>query len=468
MMTTDTQPNLSTSSKPTVTADWADIRHAFQPFTDPASATNLLRACLPEFSAGACDLETVTVGDARLKTYGKPSSKIKSTLSISYHARVNKPETRVPSKHIYYIKIFLGGRSIHAFHDVAHARQALSVIPGAVRHVLEHDMIVWQFPHDPCLPHLGQLFDLQAVGQHLPFDAMAHIGMRGTPHVLSCHVLNYRPEIRCTNRYELYDPTHDHRDQLFGKTFTDTEGQRLYERLRFFWDRHRSDPNAMAVAQPLGYTETIRTVWQRGAPGIALGEVLDPSNYEQYTEVLSSGLASLHTSRLTGLATHSPSDHLIEIRKKLVKLSDAVPMLAKRLESLAEVVSQTAPPASAIPFCPIHWDFHANQLLAAEGRLIFCDLDELVIGDPVQDLANFIVDLHFRNGDRSFIQLIARQLCRTYRQRVKWDVPVDRLTWHTRIQFINKAYRHYLRFAPGFEHTVEQIIRMAEGDLTLW
>ncbi|MDR4463854.1 MAG: aminoglycoside phosphotransferase family protein [Nitrospira sp.] len=468
MMTTDTRRNLSTRSAPMMSIDWADIRDAFQRFTDPASAADLLRSCLPELSAGAWKLDTVTVGDTKFKTYRKPSSKIKSTLSVCYHATVNKRETEGSSAHVFYIKAFLGGRSGMAFRDYLRERSTHIPIQEPVHHVPEHDMIIWRFPEDPCLPHLSQLHDLQTVGQHLPFEGLARIGIKGMQQVMSCQVVNYRPEIRCTNRYELYDPNDDCHYRLFGKTFENTAGQRLHERLHLFWNRHLSDPNAMAIAQPLGYSEAVRTVWQLGAPGAPLAVVLNPSNYQQYAEAISNGLTSLHTSPIAGLATHSPTDHLVEIRKKLTKLSDAIPMFENRLESLAEVVNQTAPPASAIPFCPIHWDFHANQLLASEGRLVFCDLDELVIGDPAQDLANFIVDLHFRNCDRSLIYLIARELCRTYRQRVSWEIPVDRLVWHARIQLINKAYRQYLRFAPGFEQTVEQIIRMAEGDLTLW
>lgn len=468
MMTTDTRRNLSTRSEPMMTIDWADIRHVFQRFTDPDTASDLLRSCVPELSAGAWKLNDVTIGDTKFKTYEKPSSKIKSTLSVCYHATLSQPETEASSEHIFYTKAFLGGRSEMAFHDVHHEQSTRRPIQDAVLHVPEQDILIWRFPHDPCLPHLSQLLTPHTVGQHLPSEELARIGIGGTQHVVGWNVVNYRPEIRCTNQYALYDPHHDRRYQLFGKTFHHTDGRTIHERLRFFWERHLMDPHAMAVAQPLGYSETVRTVWQLGVPGMPLTEVLDPSNYQHYTKAVSNGLASLHTSNMTGLTTHVPSDHLVEIRKKLVKLSDAIPMLTVRSESLAEVLAKTAPRPSEIPYCPIHWDFHANQLLAFEGRLIFCDLDELVNGDPIQDLANFIVDLHFRNGDRSFIELIARELCRTYQQRVKWDVPVDRLTWHTRIQFINKAYRHYLRFAPGFEHTVEQIIRMAEGDLTLW
>ena len=223
----------------------------------------------------------------------------------------------------------------------------------------------------------------------------------------------------------------------------------------------------MRIAQPLGYSPAINTVWQRGVPGTPLRQVLDESTYEHFIRTIVNGLTSLHTSNISGLAAHSVADHLTEVRKKLAKLSDALPHLKETCESLAALLHHSAPRPSDIPCCPIHWDFHVDQLVADNGDLIFCDLDELVLGDPVQDLANFVVDLHFRNLDCRFVRFVSEKLYQDYRTTAPWDVPIERVAWHTRLQLINKAYRNYLRFAPHFEQTVEQILSMAEEGLTI-
>ncbi|HMS84442.1 MAG TPA: phosphotransferase [Nitrospira sp.] len=291
--------------------------------------------------------------------------------------------------------------------------------------------------------------------------------MSRTPRVLESHVVNYRPEVRCTNRYDLHDPIQNRTYQLFGKTFHNGDGRSLSRRLDYFWNQSLANSDAMAVARPLGYSEHTHTVWQLGVLGTPLLQILDSSNYEHYSRAISKGLASLHTSDVAGLLTHSPADHIAEIQKKLAKLSDAIPLLSGRLYALGDELERIAPQPSAIPFCPIHWDFHIEQLLASQEQVIFCDLDELIIGDPVQDLANFMVDLHFRHIDRPFMRLISAELYDAYRQQVKWSVPIERLAWHARLQFINKAYRHYLRFAPGFEDTVERILQSAERGFSL-
>jgi hypothetical protein len=440
---------------------------AFQRFTNPTTASEILRSCLPELAGDPREITGCRMQDARLKTFTKVASKIKSTMSVCYQLTVHTPSTSQSSHHLVYLKAYLHGRSAEVFLSLSRNRPADQTLDQAVTHVPQYDAIIWRFPHDPALPHLPHVINLQTIEQHLPLDGLNLMGMSGTPHVMASHVVNYRPETRCTNRYDLFDPSCGRAYRLFGKTFHGSEGQSLYTRLQHFWERSLIDPGAMAVAQPLGYAAPIKTVWQLGVPGVPLLQELTPSTYEPYVTELVRGLASLHHSNVTGLQTHSVTDHLAEVRKKLTKLSDAIPSLTETCLAMADDLEHTAPPSSVIPCRPIHWDFHVQQVLADKGRLVFCDLDELVYGDPVQDLANFIVDLHFHNLNEQFVERIARNLYHAYRRQVEWDVPVERVTWHARLQFINKAYRHYLRFAPGFERTVEQILALAQKGFSL-
>jgi Phosphotransferase enzyme family len=467
MATTHTSLNIGPVSEPVVAPDWGTIRRTFQRFATLVDAVPMLRSCVPELSTGPFEIRDCVILDAKLKTYLKTTSKKKSTLSACYQLALREGAAGPVFQRIVYLKVFLGGRSREAFRLLVRNGISDPEFHNSVVHVPEQDLILWRFPHDPALPQLRHLVDLMAIEQHLPLEGLKQIGAHSTPQVVARHLVNYRPEIRCTNRYTLYDSTQDRIDELFGKTFCDSQGQTLYERLQFFWDRSLADPEAMAIAQPLGYSAAINTVWQRGVPGTPLIQVLNPSNHKHYITELARGLVSLHTSQVPGLSIHSPMDQVGEAYKKLTKLSDAVPSLSETCVTIADDLEHTAPQASTIPSCPIHWDFHIQQILAHKGRVVFCDLDELVIGDPIQDLANFMVDLHFRDLDQHVVRSLSTELYRTYQRQVEWDVPSERLAWHTRLQFINKAYRHYLRFAPGFEGTVEQILQLAQKGLSL-
>jgi hypothetical protein len=465
MSTTHSSLNIDQVSQPSVATDWATMRRTFQRFTTPISAVQILRSCVPDLSTGTHEISDCVILDAKLKTYLKPASKGKSTLSACYRLTMREGSAGQASQRIFYAKAFLGGSSREVFRLLTPSGMSDMEFRYAVTHMPEYDLILWRFPHDPALPHLRHLVDLVAIEQHLPSEGLRQIGIQGTPQVLAQQVVNYRPEIRCTNRYTLYGATQDRTDELFGKTFCDSQGQTLYERLQFFWDRSLADPAAMGIAQPLGYSPEINTVWQHGVPGTPLLQVLDTSNYKHYMAAVAQGLSSLHTSNVAGLAAHSPEDHLVEIRKKLTKLSDALPQHSDMISAIGDTLTRTAPAPSAVPFCPIHWDFHIDQLLAAEGTLIFCDLDELIVGDPLQDLANFIVDLHVRLADQEFSRLISTELCHHYKKLVTWELLSERLAWHIRLQLMNKAYRHFLRFSPSFEDIVVGMMRLAKRGL---
>ena len=467
MAPTHTPLHISPVPEPMVPPDWGTICRTFQRLATPLDAVHILRSCVPELSTGPFLIKGCVILDAKLKTYLKPTSKHKSTLSVCYQLTLRENPTSPSCERIFYIKAFLGGHGKETFRTLVQNRMSALESYDSVIHVPKHDLILWRFPHDPGLPHLRQLVNLLAIERYLPVDGLRQIGLQGTPQVLMRQLVQYRPEIRCTHRYDLCDPTTDQTAQLFAKTFAEVDGQAVYDRLQYFWDRSLADLEAMAIAQPLGYSAAINTVWQRSVPGTPLRQVLDTSNYRQYIAAVAQGLASLHTSQIEGLATHSPHDHLVEIRKKLAKLSDALPQLSKIFDVVGDNMEQTAPPRSAIPFNPIHWDFHIDQLLADQGKLVFCDMDELIIGDPLQDLANFIVDLHVRLANPSFVRLITAELCHHYGKLVQWEVQPERLTWHIRLQLVNKAYRQYLRLAPGFENIVEGMMRLAQRGLPL-
>jgi Phosphotransferase enzyme family len=468
MNATDQWSSINRISEPMAATDRAAVNRALQRFTTPGCLSEILLSHVPECVNGTSSVADCAVLDSRFKTYLNPHNLVRSTLSACYSVRFNEGATGISSGTLFYIKAFLGGRSREAYARLPGKDATCSERGRKVMHIPELDLILWRFPDDPELRSLTELMDPETVRHHLPAQNLSPIMGNPPFRVLDIEIVNYRPEIRCTNRYQVVSRRHNHPYTVFGKTYRKGEGRHLSERWEYFWDRSLSEPDGMAVARPLGYTPAVSTLWQLGVEGTPLHQVLDESNFSHYLAATAKGLATLHHSDVPGLAAHSPEDHLTEVRKKVQKLSAAIPHLAGPLGTIARHLEQTAPRRSDIPFRPIHWDFHIHQLLACKGKLVFCDLDELVIGDPVQDLANFIVDLHFRTFHRHFVRLLSGELCRTYRQHVPWDVPAERLAWHACIQFVNKAYRHYLRFAPGFEQSVEQIIRLAEGELAQW
>ena len=198
------------------TGDWTTIRRVFQRFTTPVSAVPILHACVPELATVSFETSSCAILDARLKTYLKSTSKGQSTLSVCYRLTQTDRSTGSSFQRILYVKVFLGGRSAEAFHLLVQKTVSGEESHDAVIHVPEHDLVVWRFPHDPALPHLRHITDLPTIEQTLPLEGLKQIGLQRAPQVLARCLVNYRPEIRCTNRYDLHDPPRARTEQLFG------------------------------------------------------------------------------------------------------------------------------------------------------------------------------------------------------------------------------------------------------------
>lgn len=442
----------------------------FELFTDPDRMRVLFQQQLSEFSQGHLIITDCRIGYTLYKTYQRTSAWSKSSLSVCYHLEVQDTLTQRSGAQTLYAKAFLGNRSRTEFQKIRTA----SIVPPrygqGVVHLPELDMIIWAFPNDPMLLHLPECMGPQAVKRYLPYDNLPP-GLDKPEDITSMteEVVHYRPEARCTTRYRLeWGPVDGPKGLvLFGKTFKDDQGKEIYQRMNILWNMSSRDPENFMVAQPLSYNEEIKTVWQLGLQGDPLAEVIDQTNYRHLLRAVANGLASLHKSDLFSATKITAGDHLREIKKKIAKLIHAFPRFREPLQSIEQGLEQSMTQWAPVPDRIIHADFSVQQLLVCEEKIALFDFDEFAIGDPAQDIANFIVDLYFRPFDRNLVKLMATTLFHAYERQVDWIIPAEGLHWHIRIQFITKAYRFYIQQKPGLEKEIEEIILLAQKEMTL-
>src|SRR5437867_1460600 len=101
------------------------------------------------------------------------------------------------------------------------------------------------------------------------------------------------------------------------------------------------------------------------------------------------------------------------------------------------------------------------------GRLGVFAFDNFTLGDPARDLANFIVDLRYQGFPAGLVTSMTTTFLDAYRSHAEWDMPSDRLRWHTAVQGLSDAYYFHKRrhLAPGFEAELERILALAEDQL---
>ena len=421
----------------------------FDQFTDSNSMKQNLPQWLP-WLEGNVQLTDCRSLHLHYKTYLKTGSRWKSFLAATYELRLHNRLTDERSRQIIFAKIFLGNRSREAFEQAIRLPLTPTGFGPSLIHLDDQRMLVWAFPNDPVLHHLPDITDPVRVKKHLPYASLPPGFAAKEISAINVKVINYRPELRCTARYNLVGKTSAL--TIYGKSFADDRGAEIYRRLESMWQLSQQSGGDFPMPRPLGYNDETQTIWQEELPGQPLAEIINRDNCAALISEAVGRLAFIHRSGAPTSARVTAENHMEEIRKKIAKLVQAFPAVKTSLSKTAELLERRLPKLPAAEGCVIHGDFHLRQLIVDDDQVALFDFDEFAIGDPAQDLANFIADLHAQPFDKDFVAAMSAKLVESYCDCAGWPADADWLNWHLAVQFITRAYRAYLQQKPNLEN----------------
>ena len=362
----------------------------FDQFIDSNRVKHTLPQLLP-WLKGNVQLTDCRSLHLHYKTYLKTESRWKSFLAAAYELQIHHRLTDERSKQIIFAKIFLNNRSRAAFENASKQPLYPTDFGPSLIHLDDQGMLVWTFPNDPALHWLPSVIDPTKVKKHLPYVSLPAFFSAKDISAVDVEVVNYRPELRCTMRYKLIGKMSAM--TIYGKSFADDQGVEVYRRLERLWHLSQQHPGDFPMPRPLGYNRETATIWQEELPGQPLAEIINRDNYATMISDAAKRLAFIHQSGAPTSARITIEDHLEEIQKKTAKLIQAFPSAKDALSKTVELLEQRQPQLPAAKDCVIHGDFHLRQLLVQGNQVALFDFDEFAIGDPTQDLANFIADL---------------------------------------------------------------------------
>lgn len=373
-----------------------------------------------------------------------------SFITVLYELQLTNWRTRQSRRQMLYAKAYQQNRSQLIFQQHLNDRFSAPELGSAFSHLPAFDMVVWAFPNDPALPQLAELTQPEQAKAYLSFDDITS---------LNIEIVNYRPELRCTARYEAM--CEGQQRVLFGKTFAPPQAEEVFARIQAMWDCAAVQPNAFRIARPLSFHSSTNTIWQEGLPGTPLVQMLDWENYQTIAHTIAKGLINLHASKIPVSNTLTPDTHLAEARKKAAKLMQAFPHLQVTLKTLCTQMEYDQPRNA--PLSLIHGDFHVKQLLWCDGELALFDFDEFALGDPMQDVANFMADFYAHSFDPALIEAVTAALVEAYRQQSPQSYSPQRLNWHLRVQLLTRAYRCLWQQKPELERAIRFYLQLAQG-----
>ncbi len=432
-------------------------------FLDPDRMKDVFQKHLPGFSEEKIKIRGCEILHTRHRFLPLENTQGKPCLCVHYALELLDSQRRKRGRQMIYAKAYQNGRSLKKFKRVDPERLFSPRFGEALVHLPELGLLVWAFPNDLKLPRLPEIADSEKVRQYLPYQSLpTGLAQQKDITEIKIEVIRHKPETRCTFRYQIYGKGTKQPVTIYGKMFRYNLAKAVYHRMDILWKRSK-DPACFSVPQPLGYCEKIKTVWQAEMPGKPLPGELSLDNCQKFMKTAAIGLVGLHKTSLPVSTKKRPVDHLTKIHGKLAELARAYPRLEKPLKFLLLHLENTQPKADSFSETLIHGDFIVRQIVVHRDRLGVFDYDDFALGDPLEDVAVFMVDLYFHGFTSKAAGLMGDMFFAAYQAHADWKAPVHRLNWHLGVQFIIKAYYFYKRKKsdPDFEKRLEELIRLA-------
>jgi Phosphotransferase enzyme family len=335
----------------------------------------------------------------------------------------------------FYGKVFRDGAS------------ATACVPGSPLHLPGLDMLLWRWPDDPGLPQMATLLQPRHASRW--WDGQA----------TQVEVLHYTPESRASLRYaDASGPRGPRR--VYAKTFSDEQGSAIHQRFAHFWSMAQRHGDAPLVAQPLGYDPQTRTVWQQEVVGEALIDVMCERAETDWLPGVAAAMVAVHRAPIALAAgrRRDVAHWCEELKRRARKVSRAAPEQADQMNEVVRRLVRIGQQLPAFEQTLIHGDCHPGQFLVAQGRPVLFDFDEFACGDPMEDLAEFLVKLDPASRARS-----GAALSSAYQNAFPEAFDGQRLRWHEAVQQLLQACRAFTFQVPQWRLAMAQRLVQASS-----
>lgn len=255
----------------------------------------------------------------------------------------------------------------------------------------DEEIIGYRFPADRKLKTLGRLTALRETSARLTPVLDAAYG--GESPRIEGRVVHYVAEHTCTLRVDLWtagtssaSPLH-----LFAKTYGNNAGQITWSRMQRLY---RSDTagQGVTIAKPVAYDAGAALLWQEEIQGAVIDPTLGANVFSQAMALTGKAAAQFHQFPTNGeLETSSdPQERILAAIDTIVLVR---PDLEDRLRRLAALLARRSPGRSAERRL-LHGDLHLKNCIHTGTSIAFIDLDNVRIGDPLEELGSFAAGVY--------------------------------------------------------------------------
>ena len=193
-------------------------------------------------------------------------------------------------------------------------------------------------------------------------------------------VLRYKPQRKCLVRYDLGAA-----GVVYARVMRHEGWDEARDVLERLWAVR--DLLSLQLPEPLGVLEDLRMLVFSEVPGSPLFEAADRTDFAELCARAGVGLSEFHALPLNFRQPWDERSTPSTLAGSATEFARLLPARAERIGALGAALGRRLAAAPSARPCPVHGDFHGNNLLVGGERIALIDLEDCAMGDPAEDVA---------------------------------------------------------------------------------
>jgi hypothetical protein len=366
--------------------------------SDPGRMLELFRARLTPVAGKGCEIETCVPFRFRCR-------QSTARLVLQYTLRLVEPATgRRWDQWVTGLVYAAPGEAERLWRELraSDPRRAIPeqwLVFEPVDFIADLGMLVQVFPYDRKLPHLAPV--LNGALRGLEPRLLAGLGP-GAWRVeeRAIEPTRYRTELGAALRYTLR--ARDARAaqvetvRCYLKVYRDDHGAETAGLLEALSASAGRGKRPYAAVRPIAYLRELRTLMLEEAAGTPLQQLLlERRDAGEALRRIARAVAAFNQDDVGVTRVHPLADQLAEVLRAVALVRWACPDAGAEIDAIAADVVRGL---REVPPAPIHRDLKTDHVFLSADRVIFIDLDSVVLGDPVRDPAHLFAHITARVG----------------------------------------------------------------------